>query len=398
LVAFAFGARLVSALLALGMAFVVAPAVFGFYGRLQAIGLVFAVFAFLRLERAVIIAPRPSEAIRVTRAALLLLPASSLLAVGAAFGFNPDLIDHFPPPAFALLLFLSFAARGAMLLANAWLLRSGQQARLSLFVLVQAGGQFIAQSTLLATQQSPLAMLILGEIIGAVLALLAASSCHRALLVRLVRPVWSAGILLRWRKLVLFNLPAALASQTFVALPLITVGHLADYSTVGHIALALRIAEAPMQLLASGATTMMVAAGAWRGPGHARSGGRVALLYSATVVLGVFALAGIAWATAPLGIGGRVAATAVYLPMAALLTGAIALGAPCAELVAYAGAERRAFAIHLAALISGVIVFWGAASPVATLLCFSAIALGRSLALWIMLPSIVKSGNLRDAA
>ncbi|MGX1786688.1 hypothetical protein ACWIGM_08125 [Bosea sp. NPDC055332] len=393
LIALAFGARIASALLALVVAIVVAPAVFGFYGRLQAIGLVFAVFAVFRLERAIVTAPSVAEAVRVTRNALLILPASSLVAVAAAFALNPDLPAQHPHHGFALLLLVAFLARGVLLLVNAWFLRSGDQMRLSGLILAQAIGQFTAQIVLLATGWPPLAMLIAGEIIGAALAAAMVSAGHGALLRLLMRPRWTPRVMARWHRLVVFNLPAALASQTLVALPLITVGRLADHATTGHIALALRIADAPMQLLASAATSFIVASGAWRGRGSSTSPAVFALIYLAGVLLFVALLAGGAQALNLVVIEGRIAATGAYIPIACLLTGAIALGGPHAELVAFAGAERRAFAIHLMALAAGLLVFQLATEPVTALLCFAVIAGLRSLALWLVLPHLFKAGT-----
>lgn len=391
LIALAFGARVASALLALVIAIVVAPAVFGFYGRLQAIGLVFAVFAAFRLERAIVTAPSVAEAVRVTRNALLILPATSLVAVGAAFALNTDLSAQHPHHGFTVLLFVAFLARGVLLLINAWLLRSGDQRKLSGLILTQAIGQFTAQIALLATGLPPLAMLVAGEIIGVAIAAAIVSAGHGALLKLLMRPRWASGLLGRWRRLILFNLPAALASQTLVALPLITIGRLADHATTGHIALALRIADAPMQLLASAATSFIVASGAWRGRGLSTSPVMFALIYLAGVLLSVALLAGGAQALNLVVIEGRIAATGAYIPIACLLTGAIALGGPHAELVAFAGAERRAFAIHLTALGAGLLVFQLATEPVPSLLSFAVIAGLRSLALWLVLPRLLKA-------
>lgn len=388
LIALAFGARVASALLALVIAIVVAPAVFGFYGRLQAIGLVFAVFAAFRLERAVVMAPSVAEAVRVTHNALLILPATSLVAVAAAFALNPDLSAQHPHHGFGVLLLVAFLARGVLLLVNAWLLRSGDQKRLSGLILAQAIGQFTAQIALLATGWPPLAMLVAGEIIGVAIATTIVSAGHGALL---MRPRWATGLLGRWRRLIFFNLPAALASQTLIALPLITIGRLADHATTGHIALALRIADAPMQLLASAATSFIVASGAWRGRGSSTSPVMFALIYLAGVVLFVALLAGGAQALNLVVIEGRIAATGAYIPITCLLTGAIALGGPHAELVAFAGAERRAFAIHLTALAAGLLVFQLATEPVPALLCFAVIAGVRSLTLWLVLPRLLKS-------
>lgn len=389
--ALAFGARIVSALLALGMAVIVAPAVFGFYGRLQAIGLVFAVFAVLRLERAIVSSASTTEAVRVTRCALLLLPATSTVAVLAAFALAPDLADQPPRYIFTALLFIAFLARGLLLLINAWLLRSGNQMRLSYLVLSQAVAQFASQALLLTTDLPPLAMLVAGEIMGALLAAAIAAAGHRALLARLIPPRWTAGILSRWRRLILFNLPAALASQTLVALPLITVGRLADHATIGHIALALRIAEAPMALLGSAATSFAVAAGLWRGRTSLTSPLQLVLVYFASVMLFGFLLVGGAWGLSLVIIEGRIAATIAYIPVVFLLPAAIVLGGPHAELVTYAGAEGQAFSIHVTALIAGLAVFHWATAPVPALLSFAAIAGLRSLVLWLVLPRLFRA-------
>lgn len=135
-IAFAASARIVSAFLGLALAFLVAPEAFGFYGRLQAIGLVFSVFACLRLERVVVSALRLREAVQVTNFALRLLPFTAFFAVAAAFLLAPDLAGQANAVALAVALWLAFIGRALMLLGISWLLRLGRQDALSGMMLI----------------------------------------------------------------------------------------------------------------------------------------------------------------------------------------------------------------------------------------------------------------------
>lgn len=389
IIAFATSARIISSFLGLVLAFLVAPAAFGFYGRFQAIGLVFSVFACFRLERAVVSAPRLREALRVTGFALRLLPFTALVAVVAAFLLAPDLADQANPAALTAALWLAFLGRGLMLLGTSWLLRAGRQNALSGMLLLQATIQFAAQLVLLQIYVPVLLALILGEVVGTVAATTyACSNGHR--LVLLMRNTTSAVARVgSWYHLVVFNLPATLAAQIFLALPLIVVGRLADPATTGHFALAMKISDAPMALLASVATSLAVTAGVWRGIGT-RSHLVLSAIFVGAVLVCAASLVAAALVLAPFISGQRFGAMLAYIPIATALTAAVALGGPHADLVTYAGAERRAFLIHAAALLAGVAIVLNETDATAALRAFAVVALCRSVILWLLFPRIVK--------
>lgn len=386
---FAASARIVSAFLGLAMAFLVAPAAFGFYGRFQAIGLVFSVFACLRFERAVVSAPRLREAVQVTSLALRLLPFTALVAVAAAFLLAPDLTGQANAAALAVALWLAFLGRGLMLVGISWLLRTGRQNALSGMMLLQAIIQFAAQLLLLQLHVPVLLALILGEVVGAGAAMAYASFSNIRLVALAGRTSPRAGLIGRWYDLIVFNMPATLAAQVFLALPLIAVGHLADPATIGHVALAIKISDAPMALLTSVATSWTVAAGVWRGI-NTRSHFVLSAIFLGAVVTCAASLVAAALVAGPFMPGERLSAMLAYIPIATALSAAVALGGPHADLVPYAGAERRAFLIHAAALLAGISIMLHEADPTAALGAFAAVALCRSIALWVLFPRIVK--------
>lgn len=388
-IAFAASARVASAFLGLAMAFLVAPGAFGFYGRFQAIGLVFSVFACLRLERAVVSAPRLREAMQVTSLALRLLPFTAVVAVVAAFLLAPDLTGQASAGALAIVLWLAFLGRGLMLVGISWLLRIGRQDALSGMMLIHAIVQFAAQFLLLQLDVPVLLALILGEVVGAGVAMAYACSSDRRLVRLAGRTSPRTGLISRWYHLIVFNLPATLAAQVFLALPLIVVGHLADPATTGHVALALKISDAPMALLTSVATSWTVAAGVWRGI-NTRSHLVLSAIFLGAVLVCAASLVAVALVAGPFIPGQRLGAMSAYIPIATALTAAVALGGPHADLVPYAGAERRAFLIHAAALLAGIVIMLNEADPAAALGAFAAVALCRSVALWVLFPRIVK--------
>lgn len=231
--------------------------------------------------------------------------------------------------------------------------------------------------------------LLLGEIVGAGAAM--AHGCSGSL--RSVRLVGKAPLRVkligRWYHLIVFNLPATFAAQVFLALPLLAVGRLADPATTGHVALALKISDAPMALLTSVATSLAVTAGVWRGV-NIRSPLVLSAAFLGAVLACAASLVAVALIAGPFMPGERLGATLAYIPISAALTAAVALGGPHADLVTYAGAERRAFLIHAAALLAGVAVMLNESDVMTALGAFAFVALCRSVALWVLFPRIVK--------
>jgi hypothetical protein len=394
----AFAARIFSVLVAIIVALLVAPEIFGLYGRLQMLGLVFMVFAFLRLERAVVASPSMREACKASKTGLLIMPVAALAMVYLALIAIPEsrTAQLIPP-----LFFLSLLGRGLILLTHSWLSRWGKQELISLLIVIQAATQVMVQLFLLSSDVPPLVALMVGEIAGSLLACLIAGLKGHRVVKRIIAIDQPFQIFQTQRILMLANLPAALMSQALVALPLIAYGRLADPVSTGHLALAWRIAEAPMQMLAATATSLAITTGLWSRHEFGSDDKKKAAVY-VSLIIGIALALVIAAMTSDALLhflspfittlpSPRLLDTAQFVPFAVLITAGIALGGPHADLVTFAGAERLGLLIHAGALSMALALYFMTSEPTAFLLYFGSVILLRSLCLWILLPHAVRA-------
>jgi hypothetical protein len=385
----AFAARIFSVGAALVVALLVTPEVFGLYGRLQMLSLVFMVFAFLRLERAVVAAPNLQEAYRASKVGLFFMPFSAMIVVGASSALIPELIPTGGLQqkwSILVIYFLSLIGRALILLVHSWFSRWGLQASISRLIFLQAVSQMIVQLILIATGIQPIIALILGEITGSGVAVSVAAWRGKKLVMAVLGARNLVQTLFRQRQLPLFNLPAALMSQILVALPLLAFGRLSDAATTGHLALAWRLCEAPMQMLAATATSLAVTTGIWARQDILKDDKRKALAYVAIIVALAALLITMSQLTGLIVLEDRLLQTSQYMPIATLITAAIALGGPHADLVTFAGAEKAALLIHGLATTAAVILCLMTTQAFLLLLALALIILTRSMALWILLP------------
>lgn len=401
----ALAARVFSVLAAILVAFLVSPEVFGVYGRLQMLGLLFTVIGFLRLERAVVAAPSLADAVNASKAGLVLMPVLAVMMVGLSLMALPgSLSGH----GLAALCAMSFAGRSLILLTHSWLSRWGRPKSINALIFLQAGVQIVIQLVLLGSGIVSLIALILGEIAGALAVVSAAWLKGRTLVVRILRKRRVFGVLASQRWLPLANLPAALFSQMLTALPLMAYGHLADSLSTGHFALAWRVVEAPMQMIAATATSLAVATGLWSSRRLVRNDRHAAMIYVSLIVGIGAALILASYLAAPflvdhaghiLGVPiSRLSGTAAFIPVAVLLTAGIALGGPHSDLVSYAGAERPALIVHAGALCAALTVYvFAPENPMDMLLLFGAVMVLRSLCLWLLLPLALRRRSFQRA-
>jgi hypothetical protein len=396
----AFAARVFSVCAALTVALLVAPEVFGLYGRMQMLGLVFMVFAFLRLERAVVSAPRLKEAFRASKMGLMMMPFFAMISVGVSAVLIAELapfqadsqLRQLPPAGISQhrivlsLFFLSLIGRALILLVHSWQSRWGLQASISQLIFLQAMTQMAVQLLLIATGIQPIFALILGEIAGSGVATVFALRRGNRIVIAILNAQNASHVLKSQWQLPLFNLPAGLMSQILVALPLIAFGRLSDAAMTGHLALAWRISEAPMQMLAATATSLAVTTGIWVRHDILKDDKKKALAYVTIVVVLALLLICLAQIIGALNFPGRLQKTAQYMPIAALITAAVALGGPHADLVTFAGAEKAALLIHGLAASAALLLCFITNEAHALLLGLAVITLIRSAALWVLLP------------
>lgn len=378
----AVGVRGIALIASLAVAFMVAPESFGVYGRVQAAALVFSVIGGLRLERGVVTAPDDDTALRLTVLVMVIAPVAAIGGTAAIMlWLVPDLIRGPNPALVAALAYATLVGRMAALLLQSWIARFGSSGGIGFFILVQSAIQFTGQIGLLRIGVDPLTALIGGEVAGQLCASTLFALRRRDLCARLWRAPRLKERFAPYRRLPAYELPGALASQAFVALPLIAMGFHAPQDAVGHAALAWRIVDAPVNLLAGVATSFAVAGGYWRA-GAARSArtrddARYLLMLAAGFAL---MLSAGHLAAALAGPGSRIAESAAYLPFVAPILFLVAAGGPHADLLAYAGGERAATALHLSALAAVLAVAAGRPDPQILFLAAAGIALLRTAA------------------
>lgn len=386
LIALAVGVRTLSVAVTLIVALSVAPSFYGVYGQLQAIGLVFAVVALLRYERVVFVAPSLDEALGATRAGMAAIAILAPVGAVATYAALPQLHNGSRPVLLVVWLAAVLAGRGFTVLAHSWLLRARRQGDLSKMIALQAVVQSAVQLWLLGAQFDPLVALLAGDAVGSAAAILRGHGLDRRVLRRSLSARGTLSVMRNWSALPIVNLPATLMSQALVSLPLLAWGRIASPDSTGHLALAMRIADVPMQLIAATATSLALTARLWGGDARGIDTRVKAAAYVGVVAAGFVMLIVASLCVRWLDLGGRVDLTASYLPMAAALAAAVALGAPHADLVALAGKERLAFVIHAVALAAGLLAFAMSSDASVMLSVFSAIILSRSVALWLALP------------
>ena len=389
--ALAFGARILSVLSALTVALLVEPAVFGLYGRLQMVSLIFMAFVFLRMERAVVTAPSLEDAFRAIRFGLFLSPGLAIATALASPFLIPDLVVSNAPPMAIYLYAAVLFGRSLILLLHSWLSRFQCQKQISLMIGLQSIVQFITQFAMLWLGVTPLLALLAGECLGAITVAIISISIKKSIIKNVFRSRFKKSFFIRWQTLPLYNLPASLMSQATVSLPLITIGRIADPITTGHIALAWRVSEAPMQLLAATATTLAVTAGIWSRGKLIASDKKNAAIFVALIVAATLTLLLISHFAGALDFNMRISNTAGYIPIVTLLTAGIALGAPHADLVTYAGSERLAFLVHAVCFGLACLIFSYATEPFQALYWFAAVIMIRSVCLWILLPFALRN-------
>jgi hypothetical protein len=383
----AVGARGGALIASLAVAFMVAPEIFGVYGRFQAAALVFSVIGGLRLERGVVTAPDDDTALRLTVIVMGIAPVAALGGAAAiVLWLVPDLLRGPNPALVAALSCAALAGRIAVLVVQSWIARLGSPGGISAFILVQSAVQFTGQIGLLRIGADPLTALIGGEVAGQLCASVLFAVRRRDLCARLRRAPPLRERFAPYRRLPAFELPGALASQAFVALPLIAMGLHAPQEAVGHAALAWRIVDAPVNLLAGVATSFAVAGGYWRAGAAGTARARDDARYLLALAAGLAALLAAAHLAATLaGPDSRIAESAAYLPFVAPILFLIAAGGPHADLLAYAGGERAATALHLAALAAALAVAAGQPDPRILFLAAAGIALLRAAAARLLL-------------
>jgi hypothetical protein len=390
-----FAASGAGAVFAIIVALLVSPSDFGFYGRLQAIGLVAQTFVFLRLERAILSASGLAGAMRATVACMWLGVSTAVLATAMA-AYSIDGLTRLPDwPALLTTFLFSTYARGLALIGIAWLRRLGLASEQPLFVALQVTVQFAMQLWLTRSDVlSPLLGLLIGEVAGSALAIVVLARRNRWRVPGLARASYALSAIRRWWQLVVLNMPAAFLSQALVSLPTLTVGKLATSDETGHVVLAIRLVDAPLQILAATMTTIALTQGWHR---HAASGRQHRMFYAlyvgaliaacaATVILGGVIADVFHWE--------RLQATVFALPYAAMLCLCLQAGSPMVEIAAYRGREAGAFALHGLMAAIGLAVWILSADPHMALIFFAATFLFRS-ACFTVLAEVNGSGLWR---
>lgn len=252
-------ARLLSSLGALFAAAMYGPRTFAFMGLYLAAVKLVSLVLFLRYESAALAGESERETLAAVRLCsavalavmMLCLPA---LALGVYLGWIP--------PVFAPLLVLSVGARGLLRLGGILANRAGDFGTLGRATTVQAVVQPLVLVALCQTHLHGATVMALSDIAGYGIAALVTVAPHRrVLLAALVAPISGADLIAlakRWSCLPLLNLPGALFSAGFTALPLIALPLLVDHDTAGYAALAVRILEIPAHLVGAAATPIIL--------------------------------------------------------------------------------------------------------------------------------------------
>lgn len=370
----------------MGLALAAAPEAFGIYGRVVLAVLVAQVFVFLRLERAVVAAPDRAEAVAATKAALVVASAALPLS-WAAICFAVADLGRTPDPALVIsALGASLAAKCLLLLAFAWLQREAMALVLAAAMTSQAAVQLASQLVLLALPLPPVAAMLAGDAVGALVGLAVAAAGLRALgPTDRSSDAPMATLRKHWR-LPALNTPSALVSQAATVMPLFAVAAHATPAETGAVAFAQRILEPAFHLFAVLVTQHAVerrlfAPGALTRPQRLRYAlGLAGLGLATTLSLAVAAELALRFGLPP-----KAAAALAYLWPVLAASFAIFAGGPAMDLAQYGGREGLVLGVNLATLLGGTAIILAGGGAAAILWAFAALFALRAvvvLAFW----------------
>lgn len=354
-----FTARILSSLGALFAAAMYGPQAFAFMGLYLGCVKLASLVLFLRYESAALAADGERDTLTVIRLCCVVAAAVGLVLLPVmALGVWLDLI----PPVFVPLFIASVSARGLLRLGGILASRAGDFATLGRATTIQAIVQPLVLVALTQTHLHGATVMALSDIAGyGVAALVAAAPYRRWLFAALAEKIALselAAVAGRWSGLPLLNLPGALFSAGFTALPLIALPFIVDHETAGYAALAIRVLEIPAHLVGAATTPILLHR---LGAGVRGDGGRFA-------VLAVAALAAVATAV----FGGAVAMSlaidpwlsgthwhglAEIVPVLAVFYAGVTLAGPLTEVGGLFREQRLLAAINGIALAAALAAF-----------------------------------------
>lgn len=252
-------ARAMSSLGALFAAALYGPRAFALMGLYLGAAKLLSLVLFLRYENAALAHGCDRDMLVAVRlcsvlAAGILVALLPALAVGVWHGVIPMI--------FAPLLVVSIGARGLLRLGAILANRRGDFVTLGRATTVQAIVQPLVLVVLAPSHLHGASVMALADIAGyGIAAVVAITPYRRILLAALLEPIGRVELLAiarRWACLPLHNLPGALFSAGFTALPLIALPFLVDHDTAGHAALAARLLEIPAHLVGAATTPILL--------------------------------------------------------------------------------------------------------------------------------------------
>jgi hypothetical protein len=377
-------ARAASAMLAIIIALVVAPAVFGLYGMLQAVALVATPLLFLRLERAVLLAPDRAEVLEIARVCLRLVVPMAMVATVIAALAVPGLWQRSDSIPLLAVFLLGLVLKGLIVMANVGMQRFSLAVEQPLLILFQTAAQFLLQIGLMLILDNALLALLLGEVGGAMIALALLARRRDWRINAATAPANPRAIFANWRQFPLLNMPSALISQALVAAPLLLFGHLADAVSTGHFAFALRLADAPIQLIGAAAVTVAMTEGWQSRPRGGPREHRMMWLYLAVLVATCIAIATAAAILSHWSVNLRVDAVAALIPYALMVTAAVGLGAPIQDIAGFRRGEATLLVVHAVTFCATAITWMTSSNPLAAIMVLAALLLARSIAAIIL--------------
>jgi hypothetical protein len=339
---------------------------------------------FLRYENAVIAAGSEDEARAAVRlcaaVGALLWGLISLLALASvALGLFPARLALFFP--------LGLAGRAALRLAMAASTREGDFPGLGRAVLIQALVQPLVLLALALALSDGALCLVIADAAGHALAAAYLCARRRGLVLGSLEGFSrreAAATARRWASLPVLNLPGALLGLAFAASPLLIMPLVAPPALAGAVALAVRLFDAPTQIvIAATAPVMMNRLRARDDVPAPVFGRRLMAGFAALIGAAFFALAAAFLLAMPWLKGTIFANLAPIIWPVAIFQGALAVAGPLAETCALYRHQTALTLIHLAALAASgfaLLAAW-AAGPTAGLILLALVAIARTAAI-----------------